>query len=80
MSGYVLGGQVYPPGKSNDFSGGANVFKITFSMGIDTDDAAIAEAKRVIQKERQQAKDGMFVGATLYWGDRMIKNFPSGEK
>jgi len=75
MLEYVLGGQVHLPGESNQFHKSAKTFKITFH-NTNSDDEAVKKAKKAIEDERQRAKDGEVVCASLWNGDRMVKNFP----
>ena len=75
MSEYMLGGQVHLPGKANEFGKGAKPFTAVF-RGVDDDDDAIRQAEQVIKEEQQLTKDGEVVSATLWNGDRMVKDFP----
>ena len=76
MCKYVLGGQVHLPGKANDFTGGASTFVVTF-IDITDNINAIKIAEKCIDNEHKHAKEGWLVGATLYYGKRVVKNFPS---
>ena len=76
MSEYVLAGQVHLPGKANDFTGGANTFVVTF-LDITDDETAIKIAESIMDYEHKHANKGWLVGATLYCGKCVVKNFPS---
>jgi len=77
MPEYILGEQVFPPGKENDFLGGAKAFSVSFSARDDAE--AIKKAFAVVKrKKKMSAAKGKKVKATLYRrGEYMIRNFPT---
>ncbi len=74
---YVLGGRKHDPSKNKTlFDQYANgCFSVIFS-GVTDDNSAIIKADECVQRAFASAKAGEHLAATLWFNNRMVKNYP----